>query len=100
MGSELSSADKLTLIYDGMKGVSLYKNEQYGDSALKPIGAFAVDLPAESLIRVRLDDKLSRIKNRQLAGLSPRKNDYADTIGYLVLFCASQGWLDFEDLKD
>ncbi len=38
------------------------KNQAYGDSALNPIGIFSPG-KASDLIRVRMDDKLSRIAN-------------------------------------
>jgi hypothetical protein len=94
--SELSSADKITMIFDGMKDVVLYKNANYGDSALNPMRLFAKDITSDASIRIRLDDKLKRIYN----GTELRKNDVADIIGYLVLLCASKGWTYFDDLKD
>ena len=57
------------------------KNAAYGDSALRPIGIFAPGR-ATDLIRVRIDDKLSRIANRPDAfGEDP----IFDLLGYLVL---------------
>tara|TARA_R110002012_G_scaffold298619_1_gene497159 strand:- start:837 stop:1175 length:339 start_codon:yes stop_codon:yes gene_type:complete len=58
------------------------KNKAYGDSALNPIRLFSKVGAAESL-RVRIDDKLSRIKNK---GITPDTEDsLMDLIGYLVL---------------
>ncbi len=57
------------------------KNAAYGNSALDPIHVFA-DGNAADLIRVRIDDKLSRIRNSPEAfGEDP----ILDLIGYLVL---------------
>jgi uncharacterized Fe-S cluster-containing protein len=57
------------------------KNVSYGDSALNPMRLFAQSDSAEQL-KVRIDDKLNRIKNSQgYAG----DNDIDDLIGYLVL---------------
>lgn len=57
------------------------KNLSYGDTALNPIGIFAQGDP-EQLIRVRIDDKLSRIRNAPDAfGEDP----IDDLLGYLVL---------------
>ena len=65
------------------------KNKAYGDSALNPVGIFAKG-NAEELIRVRIDDKLSRIANNPDAfGEDP----IDDLQGYLVLLkLARRGW--------
>jgi len=59
----------------------LEKNRRYGDSALSPIRIFSKSDSTEQ-IKVRIDDKLNRLKNLQ-------ENDTEDTItdliGYLVL---------------
>lgn len=57
------------------------KNVSYGDSALSPMRLFAKSDAIEQ-IKVRIDDKLNRIKNNQgFAG----DNDIDDLIGYLIL---------------
>lgn len=63
------------------------KNEQYGNSALEPMGIFAKG-SAEDLIRVRIDDKL----NRLLQGDDSIERDedvILDLTGYLVLLLIS-----------
>ena len=55
----MNTKDKITNTIREIETLLLKKNEQYGDSALKPIGLFAQGNP-EDLIRVRIDDKLSR----------------------------------------
>lgn len=75
--------------------VLLEKNRRYGNSALEPVQVFAKQPPG-MLIRTRIDDKLSRIKN---AG-ELRRNDVVDILGYLVLLCVAEGWTDFRDLID
>lgn len=57
------------------------KNVSYGDSALNPIKIFSNSPNAEQ-IKVRIDDKLNRVKNAQ--GF-PGDNDVDDLIGYLIL---------------
>jgi hypothetical protein len=58
------------------------KNISYGDSALNPARIFSNSDSAEQL-RVRIDDKLNRVKNNQgYAG----DNDIDDLIGYLILY--------------
>jgi hypothetical protein len=57
------------------------KNISYGDSALSPSRIFAQSDGIEQ-IKVRIDDKLNRVKNNQgFAG----DNDIDDLIGYLIL---------------
>lgn len=87
---------KIQQITESMCHLIIEKNRRYGDAALSPKNIFS-KLPAGEAIKIRLDDKLGRIMaNRG----EPRKNDFSDLIGYLVLFCASQGWTDFSDLLD
>ena len=58
------------------------KNISYGNSALEPIRIFSTADSTEQL-KVRIDDKLNRVKNNQgFAG----DNDIDDLIGYLILY--------------
>ena len=58
------------------------KNISYGNSALEPTRIFSTADATEQL-KVRIDDKLNRVKNNQgVAG----DNDIDDLIGYLVLY--------------
>jgi hypothetical protein len=56
------------------------KNAAYGDSAINPLRAMSKADPAEQ-IRVRMDDKLSRLVRGQAAGEDAIK----DLVGYWVL---------------
>jgi len=56
------------------------KNEAYGNSALDPVRIFSSADPSEQ-IRVRIDDKLSRLARGSDAGEDVIK----DLMGYLVL---------------
>lgn len=58
----------------------LEKNTAYGDSALNPVRVFSKSSPDEQ-IRVRIDDKLSRLMRGGDAG----EDVELDLIGYLVL---------------
>ncbi len=71
---------------------------KYGNSALEPLNLFHKGI-AENSIAIRLDDKLSRIKNSEV-GL--RTNDICDIIGYFVLLLVSKGISgeDIARLKD
>lgn len=76
----------------------IYKNQKYGNSAIEPINIFYKG-DNENSILIRLDDKLSRIKNNKD---DIRVNDICDTIGYLVLLLIHKGVKpeDIEKLKD
>ncbi len=88
--------EKIAQVFDGMRELVLEKNRRYGDSALSPKQVFSKIDPGEA-IKIRIDDKLSRIRNSH--GVI-RKNDVADLIGYLALLSVSQDWTDFSDLLD
>lgn len=58
------------------------KNEAYGNTALNPSNVFS-KLDSSEAICARIDDKLSRIKNR---GVNDKTEDTVDDlIGYLLL---------------
>ena len=86
----------ITRVFNSMRDVVIEKNRRYGDAALAPKHIFS-KLDAGEGIKVRIDDKISRIMN---SGGAVRKNDVADLMGYLALFSVSQEWLDFSDLID
>ena len=57
------------------------KNRKYGNSALQPSRIFSKASPIEQ-INVRIDDKLSRIKNQQE---DEDEDVEKDMVGYLIL---------------
>ena len=60
----------------------LHKNSKYGNSALEPLNIFS-EANAVAGIKMRIDDKLKRIKN---AGLVDATEDtLQDLAGYLIL---------------
>jgi hypothetical protein len=60
----------------------LEKNAAYGDTATNPANVFS-NLNSIEAIKVRIDDKLSRIKNK---GINDKTEDtLTDLIGYLIL---------------
>jgi len=63
-----------------IEAVLLDKNKAYGNSALDPVRIFSTADPIEQ-IRVRIDDKLSRIKRGQALGEDVTR----DLVGYLIL---------------
>lgn len=71
----------LAKVLDNIRWMLEDKNHKYGDAALNPHQTFSSASPIE-LINVRIDDKLSRIRNRQ----NDEDEDVEkDLIGYLIL---------------
>ena len=64
-----------------LKVLLITKNEKYGNSALDPIRIFSTADPIEQ-IKVRIDDKLSRIKTNSD---NEDEDVIQDLLGYLVL---------------
>lgn len=97
-GEDTPTQGKIKETLKGMTDLLLYKNQKYGDSALKPLGIFTKHIKNSSestaSILVRLDDKLSRVKNAD----SLRTNDVADILGYCTLLLISMG-VTREDLE-
>ncbi len=65
-----------------IRDLLLSKNKAYGDSAIEPDNIFS-KLDNAQAICARIDDKLSRIKNRGLDDATEDTLD--DLIGYLIL---------------
>ena len=75
--------EEISAVCNDIKELLLYKNKQYGDSALNPSRIFSKASAVEQLL-VRFDDKLNRIKKG--AGLVGEDEDVIqDLIGYLIL---------------
>ena len=73
--------EEITNVCADVAELLISKNKKYGNSALEPRRIFSKASPIEQ-INVRIDDKLSRIANRQ----SDEDEDVEkDLIGYLVL---------------
>lgn len=77
---------KVFSITDGIAEMLIEKNLKYGNSALEPKRIFSKADSAEQ-IKVRIDDKLSRIANQNL---EDDEDVIQDLIGYLVLLKISQ----------
>lgn len=71
----------LESVLSTIKEVLIDKNRKYGDAALNPYGIFS-KAPAEEAIRIRIDDKLKRLHNRQD---DDNEDAELDTLGYLIL---------------
>lgn len=80
--TNITTAELIEKTCDQIKDILLTKNRKYGDSALNPISVFYRGSDLDGL-RVRIDDKLSRIANQQ----SDEDEDAEiDLIGYLILY--------------
>lgn len=67
---------------DELKTLLLEKNRKYGNSVMEPIRCFSRSDVQEQLF-VRMDDKLSRIKNRQD---DEDEDVFLDLAGYIILY--------------
>lgn len=92
---DLTTQDKIDLLFDNFKEFLKEKNKRYGDSALHPLQIFS-KIDAGNQICNRIDDKLGRIQNSN----SFKKNDISDIFGYVALLLIENNWLDFKDLLD
>lgn len=91
----MTTQDKIIQFTNNLQKLLLEKNKRYGDSALNPLAIFNKTGTINS-IEQRLDDKLSRIKN----STQLRKNDIIDLLGYGVLLCIANDWIELNDLID
>jgi hypothetical protein len=82
-GHQMSNTQqKINEVCDSVRDLLLEKNRKYGDSALNPSRIFAKSDAVEQ-IKVRIDDKLSRIATSGTSGVD--EDTLQDLIGYLVL---------------
>lgn len=74
--------DKVNKVLNQVGVMLREKNRKYGNSALDPVRIFSKQSSIEGL-KIRIDDKLSRIRN----GASDEDEDpLNDLIGYLILY--------------
>nr|DAQ18953.1 MAG TPA: Nucleotide modification associated domain 1 [Herelleviridae sp.] len=71
---------------DELKALLLEKNRKYGNSALEPKRCFSKSSVQEQIL-VRMDDKLSRIQNRQN---DEDEDVFMDLAGYLILYLVAR----------
>jgi len=74
-------AERITQVCNEIRELLLRKNTKYGNSALEPSRIFS-KADAVEQIKVRIDDKLTRIRN---SGLDGAEDTLLDLIGYLIL---------------
>lgn len=75
-----SDAECIAEECDSLKAMLLEKNKAYGASALSPVRIFSKADTVEQL-KVRIDDKLSRLMRGSAAG----EDVVLDLLGYLIL---------------
>lgn len=71
----------LRVVLKELQDMLIEKNKAYGDSALNPIRIFSKSDNIEQ-IKVRIDDKLTRLKN---LGDGDKEDSELDLLGYLIL---------------
>mgnify|MGYP001222515654 CR=1 FL=1 len=82
-----STKDKIIKTMDEIKDFLVQKNLQYGDSVFQPVRVFSKADKTEQ-IKVRIDDKLSRLK-RGNDSIESDEDVVSDLIGYLVILLIS-----------
>lgn len=71
----------LDIVLSGIRSLLIDKNRKYGDSVLSPVRIFSkADITEQ--IRVRLDDKLSRLLSCQG---DDQEDAEQDLLGYLII---------------
>lgn len=86
---------KLNEVLNSLNDFLVAKNQNYGNSALNPVGIFSKGGAEDGILR-RMDDKLNRIKNSDVL----RKNDIVDLMGYLAILCINKNWTKFNEFVD
>jgi len=97
MIKEIEFKENAELLFENFKLFLIEKNRRYGNSALAPVQIFSKNTPEDQILN-RLDDKLSRIKNRGDTEL--KKNDVSDVFGYVALLMIKKQWTSFDELLD
>lgn len=78
------TAARIAAECDALKAMLLAKNAAYGDSVTDPVRVFSGSSPGEQ-IRVRIDDKISRLSRGHAMADESMRDTVRDLIGYLVL---------------
>lgn len=76
-----TTEDKIRRHILKIENLLIEKNRKYGDSAINPVRIFSNADPAEQL-RVRLDDKISRLAQGEM---DDDEDTLLDLVGYIVL---------------
>lgn len=76
--------EEIAAVLDDIKAMLFRKNRAYGDSALKPMRVFSRADNVEQ-IKVRIDDKLSRLSRGHALPDESLEDTVDDLMGYAVL---------------
>jgi hypothetical protein len=87
---------KIETVCEQLRRLLFEKNRKYGDSALNPVNIFSRKGDSLDKLLVRIDDKITRIKNSD----ELRPNDCIDLTGYLILVMIAKGWVNFEEFYE
>lgn len=85
-----STADAIATECNTLRDLLVAKNAAYGDSALDPLRVFSASSPSEQ-IRVRIDDKLSRLSRGHAIEGESLRDTVRDLAGYLILLLIAEG---------
>lgn len=77
------SRNDIRRVFDEVRDMVVAKNKQYGDSVLDPVRIFS-KAPIHEQIKVRLDDKLSRLA-RGDDSMESDDDIFRDIMGYCAL---------------
>ena len=81
---EMNMRKEIKKTSNELRDFILAKNDQYGNSVGQPIRVFAQSHSSEELIRVRMDDKLSRLA-RGNDSMESDEDVIMDLAGYCIL---------------
>lgn len=79
--SQESVQEQIKIVLKNIGSLLIEKNRKYGNSAICPKRIFST-ADAEEQIKVRLDDKISRIANHQD---DDNEDPILDSVGYMIL---------------
>jgi hypothetical protein len=77
---------EVDLVLTAQRRVLLEKNKKYGDAALSDMGVFSFGKSPLDRLRVRIDDKLARVRAAVINGTQDDEDTLLDLMNYLVLY--------------
>lgn len=92
--AQVTFSQDLDIVLNDVRNMLLQKNAAYGDSALNPVRIFSKASSLEQL-KVRMDDKLSRLARGDEAG----EDCIGDLLGYLIIYKIQQARLKRSDFN-
>lgn len=77
---------EVDLVLTAQRRVLLEKNKKYGDAALSDVGVFSFGRSPLDRLRVRIDDKLARVRAAAVNNAQDDEDTLLDLMNYLVLY--------------